>query len=98
MLYDGDCPLCMREVNMLRRRDADVGKIQFVDIASPDYDASANAGISFEQVVCATPGITLCQNLRSCQHRMQCSPWDPFTAGDGRDTCNIAGWASDQEH
>lgn len=50
MLYDGDCPLCMREVNMLRRRDAGVGRIAFVDVASPDYDASANAGISFEQV------------------------------------------------
>ena len=50
MLYDGDCPLCMREVNMLRKRDADTGRIEFVDIASPDYDPSANAGISFEQV------------------------------------------------
>ena len=49
MLYDGDCPLCMREVNMLRRRDDGVGKVEFVDIASPDYDPAANAGISFEQ-------------------------------------------------
>ena len=50
MLYDGDCPLCMREVNMLRRRDAENGKIEFVDVASPDYDPSAHAGISFKQV------------------------------------------------
>ncbi len=49
MLYDGDCPLCMREVSMLRRRDEGVGKIEFVDIASPDYDPAVNAGIPFEQ-------------------------------------------------
>lgn len=44
------CPLCMREVNMLKRRDEGVGKIAFVDIDSPDYDAAKNAGISYEQV------------------------------------------------
>lgn len=50
MLYDGDCPLCMREVNMLRDRDAGVGKICFVDIADPAYSPDENAGITFEQV------------------------------------------------
>ena len=50
MLYDGDCPLCMREVNMLRKRDKDQNKIGFVDISSPDYTPKDNAGISYEQV------------------------------------------------
>ena len=50
MLYDGDCPLCMREVNMLRKRDKDQNKIGFVDISSPDYSSKDNAGISYEQV------------------------------------------------
>lgn len=50
MLYDGDCPLCMREVNMLRKRDKDQDKIGFVDISSPDYSPKDNAGISYEQV------------------------------------------------
>ncbi len=40
----------MHEVNMLRKRDAGVGKISFVDIASPEYRPGENAGISFEQV------------------------------------------------
>lgn len=35
---------------MLRERDAGKGRIDFVDISSPDYDAADNAGISFEQV------------------------------------------------
>jgi hypothetical protein len=48
MLYDGACPLCMKEVDFLRRRDT--GKIDFVDIAAPGYSAADNYGISYEQV------------------------------------------------
>lgn len=32
---------------MLRRRDAGAGRIAFVDIASPDYSADANGGVSY---------------------------------------------------
>ena len=35
---------------MLRRRDAEQGRIDFVDIASPDYSPHDNAGITYEQV------------------------------------------------
>lgn len=49
MLYDGDCPLCMREVNMLKRRDEGRGKIDYVDISFEDYSAEQNANISYEQ-------------------------------------------------
>lgn len=38
------------QVNMLRRRDAEQGRINFVDIASPEYSAANNADISYEQV------------------------------------------------
>ena len=48
--FAGGCPLCMREVNMLRKRDAGVNKIAFVDIDTPDYTPAQNAGISYEQV------------------------------------------------
>ncbi len=34
---------------MLRRRDAGVGKIRFVDINDPSYSPEANAGLSYEQ-------------------------------------------------
>lgn len=59
MLYDGDCPLCMREVNMLRNRDKGIGKIDFVDISSPEYSAKDNSNISYEQVM------LLCSHLQS---------------------------------
>jgi len=48
LLYDGECPLCVREVNFLRKRDADRGKVTFVDIADDDYTPSSHGGIDFE--------------------------------------------------
>lgn len=38
VLYDGDCPLCSREVGLLERRDRGRGRIQFEDIAAPGFD------------------------------------------------------------
>ena len=48
LLYDGECPLCVREVNFLTKRDAGRGIVKFVDIADPNYDPQANAGVDFE--------------------------------------------------
>ena len=48
LLYDGACPLCLREVNFLRRKDAGRGIISFVDIAALDYEPQQHAGIDFE--------------------------------------------------
>lgn len=39
LLYDGDCPLCSREVAMLRRRDGRA-RIRFEDISATDFDAT----------------------------------------------------------
>lgn len=39
LFYDGACPLCMREIHMLRRRD-NHKRIRFTDIAAPDFDAT----------------------------------------------------------
>lgn len=47
LLYDGECPLCVREVNFLTKKDAGRGIVKFVDIASLDYDPQANGGIDF---------------------------------------------------
>jgi predicted DCC family thiol-disulfide oxidoreductase YuxK len=48
LLYDGDCPLCVREVNFLKKRDNGRGLVNFVDIADPGYSAEDNAGIDYE--------------------------------------------------
>ena len=48
LLYDGECPLCMREVNFLKKRDAGRGLVIFVDIADDNYTPQENGGIDFE--------------------------------------------------
>lgn len=48
LLYDGACPLCLREVNFLRKRDAGRGLVAFVDIADLDYAPENNGNIDFE--------------------------------------------------
>ena len=48
LLYDGECPLCMREVNFLRKRDAGRGLVAFVDIASENYNPQEHGGVDFE--------------------------------------------------
>ena len=57
VLYDGDCPLCVREVDFLRGKDAGAGRLDLVDIASDEYDPDANAGIPFETAMSTIHGI-----------------------------------------
>jgi predicted DCC family thiol-disulfide oxidoreductase YuxK len=38
LFFDGACPLCLREVNLLKRLDRH-RRIQFTDIASPEFRA-----------------------------------------------------------
>ena len=40
VFYDGACPLCLREIEMLRRKDRKQ-RIRFSDIAAPGFDAAA---------------------------------------------------------
>jgi predicted DCC family thiol-disulfide oxidoreductase YuxK len=42
VFYDGACPLCLREINLLRRRDRKHA-IRFTDIAAVGFDASGGA-------------------------------------------------------
>jgi predicted DCC family thiol-disulfide oxidoreductase YuxK len=38
VFYDGDCPLCRREISFLQRRDRQ-NRIRFTDISSPEFSA-----------------------------------------------------------
>ncbi len=47
LLYDSACPLCMREVNFLQRRDAGRGLVAFVDIGDDSYNPAEHGHVSF---------------------------------------------------
>ncbi|KAG6426126.1 hypothetical protein SASPL_110342 [Salvia splendens] len=49
--YDGECPLCMREVNMLRERNEGYKPIKFVDISWDEYSPEDNQGLDYETVM-----------------------------------------------
>jgi predicted DCC family thiol-disulfide oxidoreductase YuxK len=51
LLYDGGCPLCVREVRFLERRDRlrhpGDPHLAFVDIDASDYDPDCHGGIDY---------------------------------------------------
>lgn len=55
LLYDGGCPLCLREVTFLRSRDQqrhpDGAQLAFVDIDASDYNPDAHGGISYREAM-----------------------------------------------
>ena len=54
VFFDGDCPLCMREIRMLRRLDRRQ-QIQFTDIADAAFDA-ARYGKTHEEFMASIKG------------------------------------------
>lgn len=55
LLYDGQCPMCRREANWLRRRNH-AGHLAFEDISAPGFDAT-RYGLTQEQVMGVMHGI-----------------------------------------
>ncbi len=51
LLFDGGCPLCVREVRFLERRDQrrhpGNPQLAFVDIDAPDYNPAAHGDIDY---------------------------------------------------
>ena len=40
VFYDGECPLCAREIALIRRLDRGRGQVDLVDLAASDFDAT----------------------------------------------------------
>lgn len=56
VLYDGGCPLCMREIRALRRLDRGRGRISFEDIAGEGFDP-APYGLGYETLMSRIHGV-----------------------------------------
>ncbi len=54
MFYDGGCPLCLREIRMVRYWDRQ-SKIRFTDIDSPSFHAEA-VGKSYQELMAQMHG------------------------------------------
>lgn len=50
VFFDGDCPLCKREISWVRSRARD-GQILFTDISHPDFDAEAATGKTYYELM-----------------------------------------------
>ncbi|HEX5655666.1 MAG TPA: DUF393 domain-containing protein [Polyangiales bacterium] len=55
LLFDGECPLCVREVRMMEKLNRK-GRLVLEDIAAPDFDAS-RYGRTFEQLMGSIHGV-----------------------------------------
>ena len=55
-LFDGKCPLCLREVNFLKNKDK-LKFIKFVDISSPKYIPKDFENITYEEAMLNLHGI-----------------------------------------
>jgi predicted DCC family thiol-disulfide oxidoreductase YuxK len=56
VLFDGECPLCGREIRMLERLDRGRGCVDFEDISKPGFDPNAY-GLDAEQVMARIHGV-----------------------------------------
>jgi len=55
-LFDGGCPLCLRETNFLKKRDTS-NQIAFIDINSKEYDKRIFNDISYAEDMSNLHGI-----------------------------------------
>jgi len=55
ILYDGGCPLCVREVRFLEQRDRrchpSAPRLAFVDIDAVDYEPATHGGITYREAM-----------------------------------------------
>lgn len=56
VLFDGECPLCAREIRALARLDRGRGRIDFEDISAPDFDP-ARYGLGQADVMARIHGV-----------------------------------------
>jgi predicted DCC family thiol-disulfide oxidoreductase YuxK len=56
LLYDGDCPLCSREIRLLEKRDRGRRRIRFENIAEPSFDPGAY-GLDTRDVMARIHGV-----------------------------------------
>ena len=50
VFFDGDCPLCLREIELLRKLDKESQRIRFTDIQAADFSVES-VGLTFPELM-----------------------------------------------
>ena len=61
-LFDGKCPLCLKETNFLKNKDR-LNNIQFVDISKTEYNPKNFMNISYKEAMDNLHGILESQKI-----------------------------------
>ncbi|XP_061168770.1 uncharacterized protein LOC133177943 [Saccostrea echinata] len=51
VLYDGDCPICIVEINLLKKYLNKQGKVEFVDITKDSFKPEDHLGITYQEAM-----------------------------------------------
>ncbi|XP_048728758.1 uncharacterized protein LOC125646476 isoform X2 [Ostrea edulis] len=51
VLYDGECPICMIEINFLKKYFNKEGKVEFVDITKGSYKPEDHSGVTYQEAI-----------------------------------------------
>lgn len=51
VFYDGECPLCMKEIRMLMWLDRSRKRIEFTDISASSFDAERQTGLTLNEMM-----------------------------------------------
>lgn len=51
VFFDGDCPLCVKEIQLLKWLDRNNGNILFTDIADPRFEPIAQTGLTMDELM-----------------------------------------------
>ncbi len=62
LLYDGECPICKREICMLQKKDSQT-KINFIDISSKEFSSFENNNIDYHTAMSEIHAIDCKGNL-----------------------------------
>ena len=81
IFFDGDCPLCLREIAYVRKLDRKK-KIVFTDIASPSFDAEQATGRDLDKLMASMharlPGGQIVDGVEAFRQMYSRVGWGPL--------------------
>ena len=78
IFFDGDCPLCKREVDFLQSKNKE-GSLKFIDINRSDFSLDYGYGITYKQAMERIHSVkVMVQSLRILRYFKKLIDWIRF--------------------